>query len=40
MEMARYTKNVLLFEGEHIFKSNPIVIEKLKDQKNFYLMVN
>ena len=30
---GRYTKNVLLFEGEHIFKSNSIVIEKLKDQK-------
>ncbi len=30
---GRYTKNVSLFEGIHIFKSNPIVIEKLKDQK-------
>ena len=30
---GKYTKNVLLFEGEHIFKSNPIVIEKLKIQK-------
>ena len=30
---GKYTKNVLLFEGLHIFKSNSIVIEKLKDQK-------
>ena len=30
---GRYTKNVLLFEGIHIFKANPIVIEKLKEQK-------
>jgi len=30
---GKYTKNVALFEGTHIFKSNPIVIEKLKDQK-------
>ena len=30
---GRYTKNVALFEGLHIFKSNSIVIEKLKDQK-------
>ena len=30
---GKYTKNVHLFEGNHIFKSNPIVIEKLKDQK-------
>jgi isoleucyl-tRNA synthetase len=30
---GKYTKNVALFEGLHIFKSNPIVIEKLKDQK-------
>ena len=30
---GKYTKNVSLFEGIHIFKSNPIVIEKLKDQK-------
>ncbi len=30
---GKYTKNVTLFEGIHIFKSNPIVIEKLKDQK-------
>jgi isoleucyl-tRNA synthetase len=31
---GKYTKNVHLFEGNHIFKSNPIVIEKLKEQKN------
>jgi isoleucyl-tRNA synthetase len=30
---GKYTKNVPLFEGLHIFKSNPIVIEKLKEQK-------
>jgi len=30
---GKYTKNVLLFEGIHIFKSNPIVIDKLKEQK-------
>ena len=30
---GKYTKNVKLFEGFHIFKSNPIVIEKLKEQK-------
>ena len=30
---GKYTSNVLLFEGLHIFKANPIVIEKLKDQK-------
>ncbi|MDB2591908.1 isoleucine--tRNA ligase [Candidatus Pelagibacter bacterium] len=31
---GKYTKNVHLFEGKHIFKANPIVIEKLKEQKN------
>ena len=30
---GKYTKNVNLFEGTHIFKANPIVIEKLKNQK-------
>ncbi len=30
---GKYTKNVTLFEGIHIFKANPIVIEKLKEQK-------
>ena len=30
---GKYTDNVSLFEGIHIFKANPIVIEKLKDQK-------
>ena len=30
---GKYTKNVDLFEGIHIFKANPIVIEKLKEQK-------
>ena len=30
---GKYTQNVYLFEGTHIFKANPIVIEKLKEQK-------
>ena len=30
---GKYTKHVINFEGTHIFKANPIVIEKLKDQK-------
>ena len=30
---GKYTKNVSLFEGIHIFKANPMVIEKLKEQK-------
>jgi isoleucyl-tRNA synthetase len=30
---GKYTKNVASFEGIHIFKANPIVIEKLKQQK-------
>ena len=30
---GKYTKNVPLFEGLHIFKSNTVVIEKLKEQK-------
>ena len=30
---GKYTKNVILFEGVHIFKANPIVIEKLKEQR-------
>ena len=30
---GKYTKNVPLFEGTHIFKANPVVIEKLKEQK-------
>ena len=33
MEMANILNNVSLFEGIHIFKANPIVIEKLKEQK-------
>ena len=31
---GKYTKNVPLFEGIHIFKANSIVIEKLSEQKN------
>jgi len=30
---GKYTKNVPLFDGTHIFKANPIIIEKLKEQK-------
>ena len=30
---GKYTKNVPLFEGLHIFKANPGVIEKLREQK-------
>jgi isoleucyl-tRNA synthetase len=30
---GKYTKNVALFEGIHIFKSNPLVIDKLREQK-------
>ena len=30
---GKYTKNVTSFEGIHIFKANPIIIEKLKEQK-------
>ncbi|MDA9605105.1 isoleucine--tRNA ligase, partial [Candidatus Pelagibacter sp.] len=30
---GKYTKNLPLFEGTHIFKANPIVIEKLKEKK-------
>tara|TARA_Y100000590_G_scaffold227029_1_gene256369 strand:+ start:3894 stop:6623 length:2730 start_codon:yes stop_codon:yes gene_type:complete len=30
---GKYTKNVSLFSGTHIFKANPVVIEKLKQQK-------
>ena len=37
---GKYTKHIPLFEGQHIFKINPIVIEKLKSAKNFLLMAN
>ncbi len=30
---GKYTKNIIGFEGLHIFKANPIVIEKLKNEK-------
>jgi len=30
---GKYTKNIIKFEGIHIFKANPIVIENLKNQK-------
>ena len=29
---GRYTKHIPTFEGTHVFKANPIVIEKLKEQ--------
>ena len=35
---GKYTKNIIKFEGIHIFKANPIVIENLKNQKNFFIM--
>ena len=35
---GKYTNNLPLFEGMHIFKANPIVIEKLKEQKK--LLIN
>ena len=31
---GKYTSNIPLFEGTHIFKANKLVIEKLKEQKN------
>ena len=37
---GKYTKNVNLFEGIHIFKANPLVIEKLKQQKKLLSMEN
>ena len=33
MEMEDIQKMYPLFEGIHIFKANPVVIEKLKEQK-------
>ncbi len=30
---GKYTKHIKSFEGLHIFKANPIIIEKLKEQK-------
>ena len=30
---GKYTKHILEFEGTHIFKANPLVIEKLKEAK-------
>ena len=33
---GKYTNNVKLFEGIHIFKANSIVIEKLKEEKNLF----
>ena len=34
---GKYTNNVKLFEGIHIFKANSIIIEKLKEQKNLLM---
>ena len=31
---GRYTEHIPLFKGEHIFKANPIVIDKLRNEKN------
>ena len=33
MVMVNILKTFHLFEGTHIFKANPIVIQKLKEQK-------
>tara|TARA_B100000700_G_scaffold330807_1_gene459202 strand:+ start:1800 stop:4523 length:2724 start_codon:yes stop_codon:yes gene_type:complete len=30
---GKYTKHIPIFEGTHIFKANPIIIEKLKETK-------
>ena len=30
---GKYTKNILNFEGVHVFKANPIIIEKLRENK-------
>ncbi len=35
---GKYTKNLPFFEGTHIFKANPVVIEKLKEQNK--LLIN
>ena len=31
---GKYTKNIPLFTGQHIFKANSVVIEKLREEKN------
>ena len=31
---GKYTKNILNFEGVHVFKANPIIIESLKKIKD------
>ena len=33
---GKYTKNIPLFEGVHIFKANTLIIEKLKEQKKTF----
>ena len=35
-----YTKEIPFFSNTHVFKADPIVIEKLKDQKNCSRMIN
>ena len=35
-----YTKEIPEFSNTHIFKADPIIIEKLKDKKNYYKMIN
>ena len=37
---GRYTEHIPLFKGEHIFKANPIVIDKLRNEKIFLQMEN
>ena len=31
---GRYTKNIPIFEGTHVFKADEIIIKNLKEQKN------
>ena len=35
-----YTKEIPYFENTHIFKADTIVIEKLKEQKDYLKMTN
>ena len=32
---GRYTKNIPVFEGIHVFKADEIIIKNLQEQKNF-----
>ena len=35
-----YTKEIPFFSNTHIFKADPIVIEKLREQINYLKMIN